>query len=776
MMIREKMEMKVNFGSFESENRSEEGNRNHRNKIPFLLLLVCIILYLSGCVQNKVAIQTNLVVEKDGSGSRQMELTIEKDAFETLFGSNLGKITETIQQNCPKDVEWSVSEEEKQYEFRCTLQFNSLKDYKKKAKVMAERSVSIEIEQPESVFASGLRYEENFNSIELFAWLKSLLVEEGYLDERTSLTDLFEEKAVQFEWQGTAYEVKMGSVKVDTLLKTPVERIDFLTHYMQNKTCSRQVVFSFSQNSMKKNGEAIKAYLKKNTPKGAESSWTEKNGESFCTISAENLTFQELNAFMVKLFGESDTFVSAQTKRKAGLFDAAAQWSELLNTEAFSYEKEKVAVGYYIQWDDGMNITVRKQNEDLPLRLEDSERYGGYQIVLEDKVLSESLVTEISTTYVISEIAVTANFDKNEELSREIVLVFQVKPDLEDLERILKVFQKAAKGIAEVTVDEAWQEKQFAIVISQQGSILKLNEGFLKLFQVQGQLSHEVQGDLLEWKHAGQFADVLDFTNFIGNEPALTTLTYSLVLPSGEDILTDSVSSNVKLTQGNQEVKGNTYRCSVEGAYLSLTCDTEVWNKDSVQLFLLLFGVVLLILSVTFLVVGLRKRIAALAGQQDDREEEDWEGFDEFEKDENPKRFKGFKNGNSSRKKETAKKFPRFWKKPPFVKYEEACFIDKEDKLDDLEKNLDDDLEGNLDDMEGNPDADWKDMEGNFDVDWKNMERNPDVEWEDRKGNSDADGGELEDNLEDDREKGWNPDCMVEQIKEVSLKKDDFEK
>ncbi len=756
--------MKVNLGSFESENKSENGNRNHRNKVPFVLLLVCIILYLSGCMQSKVAIQTNLAVEKDGSGSRQMELTIEQGAFETLFGSDLEKIMETIQQNCPKGVEWSVSEEEKQYKFRCTLQFDSLKDYKKKAKVMAGRSVSIEVEQPESVFASGLRYEEDFDSVELFTWLKTILVKEGYLEARTSLTELFEEKAVQFEWQGTPYEVKVGSVKVDTLLKTPVERIDFLTHYMQNKTCSRQVVFSFSQNSMKKNGEAIKTYLKKNTPKGAESSWTEKNGESFCTISAENLTFQELNAFMVKLFGESDTFVSAQTKRKAGLFDAAAQWSELLNTEAFSYEKEKVAVGYYIQWDDGMNITVRKQNEDLPLRLEDSERYGGYQIVLEEEVLSESLITEISTTYVIPEIAVTTQFDKNEELSREIALVFQVKPDAEDLERILKVFQKAAKGIAEVTVDEAWQEKQFAIVISQQGSLLKLNEGFLKLFQVQGQLSHEVQGDLLEWKHAGKFADVLDFTNFIGNAPALTTLTYSLVLPSGEDILTDSVSSNVKLTQGNQEIKGNTYCCSVEGAYLSLTCDTEVWNKDSVQLFLLLLGVVLLILLVAFLVVRLRKQIASLTGQQDDREEEDWEGFDEPEKSENPKRFKGFKNSNSSQKKETSKKFPHFWKKPPFVKYEEACFTDGGDKQNDLEKNPDTDCEDweNLEDMEGNLNPDWENLEKNSEADWDNLEDDLEADWEDR--------------LEDDREEGWNPDCMVEQIKEVSLKRDDYER
>ena len=405
---------------------------------------------------------------------------------------------------------------------------------------------------------------------------------------------------------------------------------------MQNKKCSRQVVFTFSKDSMEKNGDAIQSYLKKYTPKNAQLSWTEKNAESLCTISAENLTSKELNSFMNKIFGESDSFVSAQTQQRAGTFDAASEWSELLDVTAFSYNKEKVAVGYYIQWDDGMDLTVRRQNSDTAFKLEDSERYGGYQTVIEKEMLSESLVTGISTTYVVEEIEVDMEFQKENYLSRKITLIFQVEPDEEDQETIRKTIARSAEGIAQVTVDEQRSDERFAIVLLQNGSIDELNKGFLAVFNVQGQLSHEAKGDLLEFKHTGSFVDLMDFTNFIGNDPILTTLTYHLTLPAGEQILEDSVSSNVKLKQGMQEIKGNQYSCTVEGAYLSMTLSTEVWNMDSIMLFLMILGGVVLVLLAALQAMKIRDGMELVwsRSKHSDKQkdlDDDLDDFDDFD-------------------------------------------------------------------------------------------------------------------------------------------------
>ena len=657
-----------------------------KKMIQMMLVLVCMMLGLSGCGQNTMDIRTELTLKEDGSGSRRMELTMDKQVFETVFEGSAKSLNEKIQENRPSGVEWTPSDDGEQYIFTCILYFDSLEDYRKKAQKMTGRDVTIEMEQPESVFASGMRYEEDFSSVELLSWLETLLKEEGYLKEG-QMTDLFKESGIKVLWKDTDYELESSPVKIDNLVKTPVERIDILTHYMQNKKCSRQVVFTFSKDSMEKNGDAIQSYLKKYTPKNAQLSWTEKNAESLCTVSGENLTSKELNSFMNKIFGESDSFVSAQTQQRAGTFDAASEWSELLDVTAFSYNKEKVAVGYYIQWDDGMDLTVRRQNSDTAFKLEDSERYGGYQTVIEKEMLSESLVTGISTTYVVEEIEVDMEFQKENYLSRKITLIFQVEPDEEDQETIRKTIARSAEGIAQVTVDEQRSDERFAIVLLQNGSIDELNKGFLAVFNVQGQLSHEAKGDLLEFKHTGSFVDLMDFTNFIGNDPILTTLTYHLTLPAGEQILEDSVSSNVKLKQGTQEINGNQYSCTVEGAYLSITLSTEVWNMDSVMLFLMILGGVALILLAAFLTMKLRDGMEHIWGRSGHLgEQNDMDDFDDFEESDVSGASNGRKQKISDAMKKTKKKEAGdanakekkgiFSKKAPFVVYEETKFTD----------------------------------------------------------------------------------------------------
>lgn len=517
------------------------------------------------------------------------------------------------------------------------------------------------MEQPESVFASGKRYQEDFTSLDLIGWIGELLVDLGYLN-KGDVDSFFAESAVNVSFWGEDYQQDSGAIDINTLLETPVERIDILTHYLQNKSCNRQMIFSFSKDSMNKNGEAIKAYLEKRVSDGTELSWAERNGESQCTISARNLTAKELNVFMSELFGDSKSFVNVQPQNRAGVFSSASDWSELVDVRSFSYNGGKVALGYYVQWEDGMDIAIHKQNEDKLYDLKDSERYGGYQTVLETDTTSESLVTQISSIYIIEDIEVDIEFSKEDYLSRNIALVFQVEPDRDDLEMIRKRIAKKAEGIAEVVIGEGRADGRTSICITQNGSIEELNDGFYTIFQVQGQLSHSTSGDLLKFKHVGSFVDLMDFTGFIENDPVLTTLTYRLSLPGGESILEDSVSSTVNLKQGIQEISGNEYTGTVAGAYLSLTMDSEVWNMDGVMLFFLLLGCVIVAVVIIILAESLRKACVKLrkringfneAFAADDQVLEDFpdDKFDEREK----KRF-------------------LFWKKPSYVAYEEIKF------------------------------------------------------------------------------------------------------
>ena len=210
---------------------------------------------------------------------------------------------------------------------------------------------------------------------------------------------------------------------------------------------------------------------------------------------------------------------------------------------------------------------------------------------------------------------------------------------------------------------------------------------------MQGQLVHEVGGELLEFQHAGNFVDLLDFTGFLENDPLLTTLTYHLKLPWGERILEDTISSTVALKQGTQEVKSGEYTGSVKGAYLSLTLNSEKWNMDGIMLFLLLMGLVLIGIAVIFFADFLRKTYEKARkelhsfngsfGKSDDV-------MEDFPENEEKQYFTAWKNRKKheqdGKKSDSGSKRKRKWKLPPLVEYEQISFEDKESPVDKSEE------------------------------------------------------------------------------------------
>lgn len=682
-----------------------------KHKMIGMIILVCLFLVcLTGCGQKRIHVQTLLTLEQDNTGSRQITVSISKNDFDSFFDGTTDELNAQMENVCPSELEWSFSTEEEQYSYIFTLHFSSLKDYREKVKNITGKKASVTMEQPDSVFASGLLYQEDFDSLELLGWLGDFLEKEGYLSEGQS-ANLFSESSVKVSFKGTEYEAEPGRISVDTLIRTPVERIDILSHYRQNKHCDRQVVFTFSGASMSKNGTAIREYMQSNKPEGAETAWTDKNESSLCTVSAVDYTAKQMNGFMKKLFGESDSFISVQPQQRAGIFASASDWSELVDVSDFSYnQNEKVAVGYYIQWEDGMDVTIRRQNSDKLIELSESEIYGGYQKVMETEMLQESLVTEVSTTYVIEDVEVDTEFHSVDNLSRSITLVFQAKPDQEDQETIRKRIAGKAEGIADVTNGPERDDGRASIVISQTGSIDDVNEGFRVIFDVQGQLSHALSGELMEFQHAGSFADLMDFTSFLENDPLLTTVTYHLKLSGGEKILEDSISSTISLKQGTQEVKNGQYTGSVKGAYLSLTLSTEKWNMDGIMLFALLLGFVLIAIAVICFADFLRKAYENVRGgvnsfnQSFGKNEDMIEDFPENRinrgngknrgnlKDRGNAKGSGkgkkeylsglknrLKDGKSSGKNLSSSDGYDDWKMPPQVSYEEEEWFEEDD-------------------------------------------------------------------------------------------------
>ena len=579
-------------------------------KYIWLLLILLLVMCLSGCGKRQLMVRTELTLLEDGSGSRQMVIEIRKSDFENVFsGVNTEEFNSCISDGCPSQLTMVREEEEGVFRYLITMQFSSMEEYQKMASEVIGKEVEISFFQPESVFADGIRYEENFTSVDMLGWLKELLVTNGYLDEETA-SDLFADGETALTYGDRNYKSDGKPIVIDDMTVTPVERIDILTNYMQNKSCSRQIIFTFSRESMNQNGDAIQSYLLKKTPESAVGEWSESGDRQMYSITAPVMSAAALNEFMTTLFYDTETFVSEKPLQKTGIFTASCEWSEVIDASAFTYDNsETVALGYYVQWEDGMELAVRRQNAQDNLKLEESDRYGGYKTVLEKEIGKESLVTSISANYIVDRIEVNTVFDSADIITREIALCFQMNPDQEDLERIRRNILQRASGYADVNIGEKREDQKTSIQIVQKGNMDDINEGYLQIFGVQGQMSHETDGDLMAIRHDGHLVDLMDFTKFIENDAQKTILVYHLELPYRERIIEDSVSSTVDSREGTQKSSGNTYDAEIQGAYLSLTLGSKVWNSDGLKLLLIIVAFVVFVVLVIVMADVIRRML-----------------------------------------------------------------------------------------------------------------------------------------------------------------------
>ena len=569
--------------------------------IPFLFLLLIMMSGFCACGTAKVTLTTNLEIKEGGSGNRQIKLQMtQSDMKKVLGGTSFDLFNEQITTDCPKGLEYAFSENGNEYTFTFSMIFDSMEEYKKQVESITGEAVKIDIIEPESVFATGFRYEEDFTSRELIGWVNDSL--NIRVENPVNILSLITEDTCSVSYKDRNYSVDVGHVLIDNLVETPVERIDILSLYRQNQTTDREVIFTFSQESMAKNGDAIKAYFDGVLPEESAIEWTVRQGKQICKVRKNNMTTEVFNEFMKKLFSleaSDKAFISDQPNSSGKIFDSMVTRSEYIDLSAFTYaNNESVGLGYYVQWEDGMYVDVRKQGSNDSYEFGKSDIYGGYQTVFEKPAIKVNLVTELEAVYVVSNIDVSTELKKNDNAVRKIRLGFLEIPEEKDQYSIRKRIAARAEGFAEVESSIDAENNTFSILITQSGSIASLNEGFAAIFGAIGQLGHETGGDLMAFKHDGTFSDIVDFTHFIDNESYLSALTYDLKLISGESITKSTISSTCSLSHSEEHVNSNHYSGTVNGAFMSLSFQTKAWNTDGVMLFVLILFCIIAIVVV----------------------------------------------------------------------------------------------------------------------------------------------------------------------------------
>ena len=93
-----------------------------------LCLSAVFLLLLTAC---GIEVHTILSVNDKFEGKRTILCSMKKNDIKAL-NKNLKSLNSVIEENCPKSMTYQDQSDEDQFQYKFTISFSSLKDYKKK--------------------------------------------------------------------------------------------------------------------------------------------------------------------------------------------------------------------------------------------------------------------------------------------------------------------------------------------------------------------------------------------------------------------------------------------------------------------------------------------------------------------------------------------------------------------------------------------------------------------------------------------------------------------
>lgn len=351
-----------------------------QNRLPVFLAAVFLMLVLAGCGAGS-SVDTTLILNSDLSGVRQMTVTIDQKVFEQNFNGTVENINALLETQCPPELTWSYSDADGNMRYCVSLEFSSLDDYRAKVAAILGSDPQINISVPDSIWASGISVEESFTSLDLLNWMKDLLVNNQFVDA-SNAGYIFNAGSTDVTYQDQSYTTG-NYINLNQMSYVSLDAIHILTQINEDGSYNRKVVVRIPGASMNQKSEEIQAYLNGVVPAGAKAEWGEDGGLTVFTVSAENLTAQQLAEFDRAVFDTEDVTVNgADVSESYSPFTFANSLSESINLDGYLSDRAlpysyqvKTADSYTAYWsDDGVN----GGNAGY-----DSQDFSGYKVLRE---------------------------------------------------------------------------------------------------------------------------------------------------------------------------------------------------------------------------------------------------------------------------------------------------------------------------------------------------------------------------------------------------------
>lgn len=268
-------------------------------RIVALLFSVILVACLFAACGAEVA--THLTVTKEFSGERKIEVKINQDDLDTYVTGGIQALKSVADSKLPAEMTCTQTADANGAALVFTITFKDIADYRQKVTALLEDggvtdiTPNIAYENADTVFKTGVRFEENFTSGDLLQWYFNALQEANIITHSTT-SEWYELGGGTLIVDGQSFE--SGSrFSVDAQEQTCIDDMQVHTDVRMDGSFYREILFladASTLEALNAKGCDFEVYLKDRVPEEAELTAEEGEDSSTYTVSFEAEDAEEL--------------------------------------------------------------------------------------------------------------------------------------------------------------------------------------------------------------------------------------------------------------------------------------------------------------------------------------------------------------------------------------------------------------------------------------------------------------------------------------------------
>jgi hypothetical protein len=296
-----------------------------------IVLTGVLVAALTAC---GARIDTVLNIADNGSGTRQMTLTLSNsDRDEYVTGGNAALDT-SIRKHLPPELTYSgLTQDDENVVAVFTLDFSSVDEYRKKASAIlfatGQTDVpEIDIRVEDTLFSKGFSVAENLRSSDLLAWLEPGLLADGVIASSAE-GNVTETGATTLKIRGESLD-ESEPIQHTAMIDLGMESVSMQTRLNDVTSIERVIAYSMPTAAYRTHADEVDSFLANATPGGAtltagpatagSTTWTmaiTAAPEELAAATSQALGGAEVTFSLVQALGTADPRITLQASGSA---------------------------------------------------------------------------------------------------------------------------------------------------------------------------------------------------------------------------------------------------------------------------------------------------------------------------------------------------------------------------------------------------------------------------------------------------------------------------